>query len=231
MLVVAANAWDPRGPALREAWDGADAVLLTPADLSVAGWDFDPSAPQAGHAVIEGKPAPASEIEGICALLPAVIEADLTHIAAGDRAYAAAEMTAFLLAWLTGLPCPKVNAPSPGCLCGPSWRTEQWVRLAASLGLPHRAATRRADLGDPARRPPDAATTVVVAGDRTFGTDDSAVARWATLLAQAAGTRLLEVHIGDDADGSFVLGADVWADVGRPGVAGALLGQLTGRSP
>ena len=48
------------------------------------------------------------------------------------------------------------------------------------------------------------------------------------MMANAAGVRLLNVHIGNDAMGPFVIGADVWADVSRPEVAEALLNELLG---
>lgn len=233
MLLVVAHKWDPRGAALRQAWPGAG--LLTPVDLSQRGWSFDPAAPGRGQAVIEGRRVRARDIRGICVLLPAVTESDLPHIAPADRGYVAAEMTAFLCAWLTGLPCPTVNTPSPVGLCGPNWRTERWICTAARLGLPVRAAARAA--GQPAPALGDAARTVVVAGDEVFaGTDPGscghrdAPAGWASRLAGAAGARLLNVHIGADARGSFILGADVWVDVGRPAVADALRRDLTGRT-
>ncbi len=234
MLLVVARKWDPRGAALRQAWPGAG--LLTPVDLSQRGWSFDPSAPDAGQAVIGGRRVPARDIRGICVLLPAVTESDLGHIAAADRGYVAAEMTAFLCAWLTALPCPKVNPPSPVGLSGPNWRTERWVRTAAWLGLPVRDVVRTAagPRPEPAPgtepAPGDVRQTVVVAGDEVFGGTEDAPAGWAARLADAARARLLNVHIGADEQGSFVLGADVWADTGRPGVADALRRELTGRA-
>jgi hypothetical protein len=85
-----------------------------------------------------------------------------------------------------------------------------------------------------AERGPDvgqATETVVVVGDQAFGQVDRTWAGWATLIADAAGVRLLNVHIGSDADGAFVVGADMWVDVSRPGVADALLGELTRTPP
>lgn len=231
MLLVLANAWDPRGEALRQAWESADARLVTPADLSQAGWSFEPSAPETACAVIDRQRVPVKDIAGICVLMPAVSESDLPHIAAADRSYVAAEMTAFLSAWLSSLPCSTVNPPAPGCLCGPNWRPERWIHLAARLELPTRMATRCAGAPDPRPLPGESAQTVVVAAGGTFGEVDRAAAEWAARLADAAATRLLSVHIGHDADGAFVLGADIWADVSRPGVPDALLGELTGRMP
>jgi hypothetical protein len=234
MLLVVAHKWDPRGAALRQAWPGAG--LLTPVDLSQRGWSFDPAAPEAGRAVIGGRRVAARDIRGVCVLLPAVTESDLPHILAADRGYVAAEMTAFLCAWLTCLPCPKVNPPSPAGLSGPNWRTEQWICTAARLGLPVRGVARTAapGTGGPRDGEPvsgEARRTVVVAGDEAFGGTAEAPAGWAARLAGAAGARLLNVHIGADERGSYVLGADVWADVGRPAVAEALRRALTGRAP
>jgi hypothetical protein len=228
MLLILANAQDQRGTALRQIWDNAGAALATPGDLSHAGWSFDPAAPGTGYAVIEHHRVPSKDIEGICVLLPAVLESDLPHIAPGDRGYVAAEMTAFLCAWLTGLPCPKANQPFPYCLCGPNWRTERWIHLAARLGLPTRGAVRSVGRPEPAPDVGAATETVVVVGDQVFGQVDRTAAGWATLMADAAGVRLLNVQIGNDADGTFVVGADVWIDVNMPGVAAALLGELTG---
>jgi len=233
MLLVVAHKWDPRGAALRQAWPGAG--LVTPVDLSQRGWSFDPAAPGRGQAVVEGRRVRAGDIRGICVLLPAVTESDLAHIVPADRSYVAAEMTAFLCAWLTGLPCPTANPPSPVGLCGPNWRTERWICIAARLGLPVRAATRSAGQADREPGPGEVRRTVVVAGDEVFdGTgpaeNGDAPAGWAARLADAASARLLNVHIGADARGSFVLGADVWVDVGRPAVADALRRDLTGRA-
>jgi hypothetical protein len=228
MILILANARDRRGVALRNAWGGADVGLVTPPDLSQEGWSFDPSAPSNGYAIVERQQVPLKNIDGICALLPAVVESDLPHIAAGDRSYVAAEMTAFLSAWLTSLPCPKVNPPSPYCLCGPNWRTERWIHSAAGLGLPTRPAARSAGCAQPVSNADEAIQTVVIVGEHAVGAVDRTFAGWAAMMANAAGVRLLNVHIGNDAMGPFVIGADVWADVSRPEVAEALLNELLG---
>lgn len=233
MLLVVAHQGDRRGPVLRQAW--GDAGLLTPVGLSQRGWSFDPSAPAAGQAVIEGRRVPTQDIEGICTLLPAVTESDLAHIAVTDRGYVAAEMTAFLAAWLAGVPAPTVNPPSPVSLAGPNWHTERWVCTAARARLPVRGTARPTAPGmAPEPGGGGARHTVVVAGNEVFGAAGAAggeqVAGWAARLAAAAGTRMLNVHIGQDVRGCFVAGADVWVDVGRPGVADALRRELIGRT-
>jgi hypothetical protein len=237
MLVVVANAWDPRGAWLRDAWHSTGALLLIPADLSRRGWSFDPAAPADGYAVLQRRRVRVARISGVCALLPGVGDSDLPHIVAEDRGYVAAEMNAFLCAWLTAIPCPKVNPPSPASPCGPAWRPDRWVHLAARLGLPTRAVTRNVSCRGPSPsatvRAGTAARTLVVAGDRVVGGTvgqavSAAESEWAASLAQAAGTRMLSVHIGVDQVGTFVLGADTWVDVSRPGVAEALRAVLAG---
>ncbi len=64
------------------------------------------------------------------------------------EAYVSAEMTAFLLSWLSGLDCPILNRPTPNCLSGPGWRQEQWIHLAARLGIPVDPVQRYAKLGE-----------------------------------------------------------------------------------
>src|SRR5712691_9521340 len=108
MLVVLASRSDESARAL-VAWAGHPVSLLTPADLSRAGWQYRSCCRHVGTAVIHGQVVPVGEIDGVLTRLPSVSENDLTDIAAEDRAYAAVEMSAFLLAWLAGLRCPVVN--------------------------------------------------------------------------------------------------------------------------
>jgi hypothetical protein len=61
---------------------------------------------------------------------------DLTWVNPARGDFMAAEMTAFLLAWLEALECPVIPRPSPGCLCGRNWGWPHWAHLAHSLGIP-----------------------------------------------------------------------------------------------
>ncbi len=53
-----------------------------------------------------------------------------------DRAYATAELHAFVLSWLACLPCPVVNAAGPRGLAGPRLGLSEWLLLAGRSGLP-----------------------------------------------------------------------------------------------
>src|SRR5262245_49828372 len=146
-VLVVASPRDAVARRLVERWAAHGALRLGPADLSVAGWrHYVGGPPRAGAAaaVAGGRPVETAAISGVLTRLPRVAEADLAHVVAADRAYAAAEMTAFLLSWLAALTCPVLNRPTPGCLSGPSWWPEQWAAAAARVGIPTRPMRRLA---------------------------------------------------------------------------------------
>ena len=245
MLVVVASRHDEvaRVFAERHATDGV--ALLTPEDLSRPGWSlslgtsgWEPD----GTAVVAGRLVRSVDIAGVLTRLPRVSAAELTRIVAADRRYVAAEMTAFLLAWLASLSCPVLNRPTPSCLAGPNWWPERWVHLATRLGVPTRAArcgslTTPWDAGDDAEdgnpdpaAPPIASplVTVTVVGRRCLGPAADRLAGAARRLAAAAGADLLAVHFDGAEPESRLVAADLWPDVSSPIVAEAVMAHLTG---
>ena len=132
MLVVLAGSHDWTARRLIEHW-GANARLLTCRDLSRHGWRYSPGE-AAGTAIIDGESVPMDAIDGVLTRLPAVVEDELGRIVPGDRSYVAEEMTAYLAAWLSELPCPVLNRPSPAYLMGPAWTREQWVQIGRASG-------------------------------------------------------------------------------------------------
>jgi hypothetical protein len=172
------------------------------------------------------------EIAGVLTRLPYVDENELHHIVPGDRAYVSAEMTAFLVSWLSGLACPVLNRPTPTCLTGPNWRPERWVHAAAQLGIPVSPVRRDVTLTSKAwkevPRPP--LLTVTVVGDRWFGRIDHALGVQAQRLAKAAGVDLLGVHFETTESDCTLLGVDFQPDVSSPEVADAILEYLTAGS-
>ena len=216
--------------AAREA--GAGVRLMTPHDLSQEGWTFHLGDPAGMTAVLAGRPLRGADIAGVVTRLGGVTEDDLPHIAPEDRSYVAAEMSAFLLAWLTSLACPVVNRPTPHCLSGPYWRQEQWVIAAERLGIPARTVVRRAGdgIGTAATRP---GHIVTVVGSRHFGADDEVLAERAHALADAAGAELLAVEFdGPRRDARFV-DASLWPDLRDGAIADAMLALVRhkGRPP
>jgi hypothetical protein len=221
-------------PAARLAAREADAGvrLMTPHDLSHEGWTFRLADPAGATGVLAGRPLRAAAIAGVVTRLASVTEDDLPQIAPEDRGYVAAEMNAFLLAWLTSLACPVVNRPTPQCLSGPHWRQERWVIAAERLGIPARPVVRRASDGiGPAA--PRSGHVVTVVGSRHFGADDAALAERAHALAEAAGAELLAVEFdGPRRDARFV-DASLWPDLRDGAIADAMLALVRqkGRPP
>jgi len=228
-LIVLAGALDAPARTLAERWAPVGAVLVTPASLSVAGWRHSPGDPGRLRAPVGGRLLGIADIGAVLVRLPCVTPGDLPHIAAADREYVAEEMTAFLLSWLSELPCRVVNRPTPTCLAGPALRDEQWVRLASELGIPCRPALRRVPAGGappPAVRSP--ASVTVIGAHAVPGGSDPELGRRACALAAAAGADLLVVHFDAAGREPKVVGADLWADLGRGEVADALLELLSG---
>jgi hypothetical protein len=239
MLVVVASPWDEAAHALVERWEPHGAGLLTVNDLSTAGWRQYLEDPDRSRAVIDGRVVATSDISGVLTRLPAVTEQELPAIVSEDRDYAAVEMTAFLTYWLSTLECPVLNQPSASCLCGPSWRPEQWALAASRLGLP--VAPRRrytppfgkgatADIDDLPFSFADAhaeAVQMTVIGDRCIGSGDEDLARQARLLATAAGVDLLAVVFSGPEVGSQFVDAHLWVDVWDNAVSESIFGYFS----
>jgi hypothetical protein len=195
------------------------------------GWHHYLGAAGISTAVISGRVVATEKITGVLTRLPCIDERELTHIEPADRAYVAAEMTAFLASWLAGLACPVLNRLTPACLMGPSWRLEQWIYAAAQLGITASPVRRRAALGgalstEPPRRH---AATIMVGGDRCFGEVDRTLAAQAQRLAAAASVGLLAVHFSGPESGASLPNADLWPDISSAAIADAIREYLSER--
>jgi hypothetical protein len=237
MLLVLASLYDQAAEALVERWREHGARLLTCRDLSNAGWRFDPEDTRGALVSAAGEVFPASEIRGVLTRLPSVTPHELPHIVAADREYVAAEMTAFLIAWLSSANFPVINRPTPVCLMGPNWREEQWTYAALRAGMCIRQTTRRLSLRTPPvefeeasegnGRTVDVPLTLTVAGERCFGGTDEMHKAQALRLAKLAGVELLEVQFSGGREAAFV-GAYLAPAVSSPDVADALLARFLG---
>ena len=224
MLVIVANRQDDSAAWLATRWQAHDAVVLTPADLSCIGWRYYVPDSGKSRAVIGGREVSMGEINGVVTRMPAVFERELGHIVPADRPYVAAEMSAFLLAWLSSLNCVMLNRPTPNCLSGPNWNCEQWIHLAARLGIPVGPVHLGTALG--LKEPSASGCDVIVVGNQCFGAAAPPLFDHARALAAAAGTGLLAVKFtGPEADGELV-SAGLWPDVSSPAVADAMLNYL-----
>lgn len=217
MLLVLAGVGDWRGADLCERWAPAGARLMTPDDLALPGWRHEPARPCSGVAVAGGEPLATAEIAGVCTLLPCVLADELRSIRRQDREYVAAEMTAFLCAWLSSLSCAVLNRPSPARLCGPAWSPVRWLWFAAKAGLPTVA------------EPPVETLDVTVVGSRAFGASSAAERSLALELARRAGVPLLRVRLAGSTSTPVLAGADLWVEPGLDGVADAIGSLLADR--
>jgi hypothetical protein len=208
---------------------GQQARVLSATDLSLPGWHFGTES-RPGRAVIEGEVIDVDDIDAVLTRLPAVSEAELTHIAPGDRGYVATEMTAFLAAWLSALSCPVLNRPTPFCLMGPPWRHERWTLAAAALGVPVAGVHRTTGSA-----PADAEggvhdeVKVTVVGRSCLPNDDPVLSAASLHLAGAAGVELLRVSFTDTVEGRAFVGADFWLELSDPEIGNAVLCLLGSR--
>lgn len=230
MLVVAANRYDQVAQDLVSRWSVLGARLLTCADLSLCGWKYPLSMTNRSTAVIDGQIIPIEEITGVLILLPCVFEEELVEILPGDRAYVAAEMTAFLLSWLSELKCPVLNRPTSTCLSGPYWRQERWVYTAAQMGIPIQPIYKHAVLSanTSSALPSECFVSVTVVGKLCFGAVDEALATQARKLAEVAHVDLLTVHFSHPSANAAIIGADLWPKFDSDEVIEAILAYLQG---
>jgi hypothetical protein len=249
VLIVLASSHDAGAASLVRRWRPHGARLLTCADLSRPGWRWEPDAPGRATYVVAGDPVPSRAVRGAVSLLAAVGPAELPHIVAEEQEYVASEMTAFLMAWLSSLPCRMINRPTPLCLTGPRLAHEQWLRLAVHLDLPIRPSLRRVrpfashGPGDPSSSlggetpegeggrlvpVPIVAGLCVTAGLGELPPTEF-LARLSRLAAEA-GAGLLTATLEQQQHGWRFIGATPMVDVTRSDVTDAML-QALGVSP
>jgi hypothetical protein len=197
LLVVVGSRHDQSARKLVASWLSHDAALLTCEDLSKPGWQLRLPDRTGSRAVVDGRVVHDGDIRGVLMRRPWIMEQELAQISAADREYVAAEMNAFLLAWLAGLPCTVLNRPNGMSLCGPSWRPLQWTHAASSVGIPIKKS--RWQIPAPVRRKSESRKAsppieVTVVGERCFGAPDDAYVAAAKRLAVHANVGLLGVR-------------------------------------
>jgi len=222
MIVVVASAYDVRALRIITHWGSHCAAILSAEDLCMPGWVFQIPLGPPMKAVIGGKTIPSEQIRGILTLRPSIFPEELQNIQATHRKYVAAELNAFLLAWLTAQSCPVINRPTACCLAGPNWRPEQWTQAAAQLGIP--TQTRRHVPNKNVFPNEEKPLEVIAVGEHCFGCDDSILRDRTLKLAQATGVDLLSVRFS--ADRSRFLSASAWPSLTDTAVLGAVRQRL-----
>lgn len=231
MIFILARESDEAAKELTQRWSNAGARLLAPYALSMPGWRHRVSSASDSSVMLEGIAVKIADIRGVLVRLPGIANSDLPHIIAADRSYVAMEMTAFLLAWLTSLPCPVLNRPTPSCLAGPCLRTEQWIWLAAGVGVPVADVFRTSKGYAPATHDLGFATAVTVVGETCMGALSPLQAEYAHRIARAVNVNLLEVSfIGAKEDPLFI-GANIYVNLSDVTVADAVLALFQSGHP
>jgi hypothetical protein len=157
------------------------------------------------------------EIDAVINLLTAVFPLELTHITDGDREYVANEMTAFLLAWLSELPCPVIDRATPLSLAGCGRWPAEWAALGERVGV----RTDVAWTGETVK--------LTVVGGRVVAGEAGIDAAWAVgaeAVARAAGRSLVTLQFADNIDEPVLVGALPRPAVGSAAVADALLAWI-----
>ncbi len=228
MLIILAKREDTGAAWLADRWGSHDAVVVSPADLSQPGWTHYVGSQRPSRVRIGGRDVREEDISGVLVRAANVGPEDLDHIVPSDRAYVAAEMTAFLLAWLSGLACPVLNRPTAQSLGGPAFHGEQWVHFASLIEIPTMPVRRdsfKANLI--VENDPGCELTVV--GNACFGDGDRTLADRARQLAKKSRTDLLSVRFSDTTVNSKLVSASPWPDVCSPEIADAVLSCFMGR--
>jgi len=212
---------------------GVDSALLLCADLARPGWQLTLGGPESDlRAVVGNRQIRGDEIRGVVSRLWAVTAAEAPFMHEEDRAYACAEMHAFLLAFLTSLSCPLLNRPAPESLAGPGYSYEQWLLLAGDVGLRTAELRRRSSYSrgataepfvPPWALPRSGTVEVTAVGDESFGATSDAQRDAVQRLRRRADVELLRVVLGTERDSELELVfADYWANVADPHIADAI---------
>lgn len=132
----------------------------------------------------------------------------LHRVKAGDRNYAGTELTAFFLSWLSCLPPPILNRPTPQGLAGRERHISEWFLLATTAGLttvPYRQSSRAPFEVSKERLASEASPfkTVLVLDRYVFGAAPPSVLRACRRLAMLAGTTILGIEFAVGVNGQW----------------------------
>jgi hypothetical protein len=229
MLIILAKQEDQTAKWLARRWRKRDAIVMTALDLSQSGWAHYVGSPHRSRLRIGKHDVKEKDVCGVLVRIASIEPGDLPQITERDRPYVAAEMTAFLVAWLSGLSCPVLNRPTPQCLGGPAFRPEQWIHLASRLGIP-RAPARRDTRAIRTTLDEDSRCELTVVGQACVGDADWTLITSARRLASSCGADLLSVRFaGATADSEFVHASPL-PNMGSPQIADAVLSYFEEKS-
>jgi hypothetical protein len=150
----------------------------------------------AGGALVlaSGQRLVADDIGSVLNRLRTLVPPAFSRAHAREQDYAAAELQALAVSWLAGLGRPVVHVPG-GVGPLPARSRRQWLMAGRRAGLP---VVREVEATRPRLRevlPENGArATVLLAGERAYGTTDPALADRCAALGRATGGALLELR-------------------------------------
>jgi hypothetical protein len=231
VIAVLASSFDSHARRAVEQWGADRAALLTPADLSAPGWRHDPAGGMRGTCVIDGRRLPVAGIMCVIVCLSTVVQDEVLAVRPSDRAFVAAEMSAFLLSWLSTLKCPVINRPTSTSLSGPGWRPEQWTHYAAKCGLRIRPALRRVPDDTTSVLACPSEVTVTLVAEKSSEPIDETLMRGALRLAAIADVELLTLRFSGSGSDALFLGAHAVPDLSSEAVRELVFDHVTSRNP
>jgi hypothetical protein len=158
----------------------------------------------------DGRMLCSSRIKGAINRLLAPAPGIEQQAAISDREYAQAELQAFYLSWLRGLPGVVINRAAAVGLCGPWYHISEWICRASRAGLKtpvyRQPANGTADGGYASLAPEGTTTTSVIAfrGEVYGERPAEPVARACAKLAQEAQTELLGIELYAGQNGEWI---------------------------
>lgn len=196
---------------LRQLGVGPMELVLSESLASGSRWEhrLDGSATQLRVTLPDGRTLCSSRIRGAINRVVAPAPGIDRQAAVSDREYAQAELHAFYLSWLHGLPGVVINRPGPVGLCGPWYHISEWVSRASRAGLKapvyRQSAHDAAACGYTSLAPEGATTINLIAfrGEVYGGRVDEPVARSCARLAQEARTELLGIELYASQNGEW----------------------------
>jgi hypothetical protein len=163
LIVVIGSAYDRVAASMVASWPSAR--LVSVGDLLSPGWSWL-SDETTGRWVVDGRCVSDDEITGIFLRRSNVYAEELLSIHPDDRAYAAGEAHAFLIAVLASTRARVVNPVTDAALGDDAVRPERWMNMAGDAGL----RVNPIRLTDRARRPPRSRhVRVEVVAGKSFG--------------------------------------------------------------
>lgn len=206
MWLVLCSSSDPSGLWVHQ---GLKQLGVAPLELVLAEWlaygtqwehRLDASGAHLKIALPDGRVLCSSRIRGAINRLVAPAPALAQRAAESDKDYAQAELQAFYLSWLHGLPGVVVNRPTAVGLCGSWYHPSEWAYRASLAGLPvptYRQSSH--DAPDLCYRSPaveGARTLNVIAfqGETFGGTLPENIVRGCTKLAEDAQAEMLGIE-------------------------------------